>query len=107
MLDAWRGPIDAVLAARGWPALADVARLGPLVARLSQAYNEGRGATRELLPARLAFSFARDVPKGAGAVRELVAAGLLSAPLRVLDLGAGLGAMTWGVASALGPGEID
>jgi SAM-dependent methyltransferase len=77
-----------------------------MVARLSQAYNlgEGRGAARDLLPARLAFSFPRDVPKASGAVRELVGEGLLAprgAPLEVLDLGAGLGAMTWGVARAL------
>jgi hypothetical protein len=49
----------------------------------------------------LGFTFARDVPKGAGAVRELVATGALRTPLRVLDVGAGLGAMTWGVVRAL------
>jgi SAM-dependent methyltransferase len=88
-----------------------VGRLGPIVHRLSQAYNAGRCAAGDLLPARLAFSFARDVPKGAGAVRELVEAGLLAPPLRILDLGAGLGAMTWGVARALEAaghsGELD
>jgi SAM-dependent methyltransferase len=109
--ELWREAIDAVLAARGWPGLADAGRLGPIVQRLSQSYNEGRGAGRDLLPARLAFSFARDVPKGGAAVRELVAEGLLAPPLRVLDLGAGLGAMTWGVARALEAaghqGELD
>jgi hypothetical protein len=105
--DAWRDAIDTVLRAHGWPALSDAARLGPLVARLSEAYNqEGvAGAGGGSLAARLAFSFARDVPKGAGAVRELVQTGRLALPegrpLRVLDLGAGLGATTWGVARAL------
>src|SRR5690606_25032665 len=43
--------------------------------------------------------------KGAAAVRELVGTGALALakerPLRVVDLGAGLGAMTWGLARAL------
>jgi ribosomal protein RSM22 (predicted rRNA methylase) len=43
------------------------------------------------------------VPKGAAAVRELVASGVLPVdrPLKVLDVGAGLGATTWGLARAL------
>ncbi len=58
---------------------------------------------REAGAARLGFSFARDVPKGAAAVRELVLARALpfERTLRVLDLGAGLGATTWGLARAL------
>lgn len=111
----WREAIDRVLAAHGFPASSEASRLGPLVARLSEAYNTTGTASRELLPARLAFSFARDVPKGAGAVRELVATGALEMPagrpLRVLDVGAGLGATTAGVARALEAagknGEID
>jgi SAM-dependent methyltransferase len=103
--DAWRDAIDAVLGARGWPRLRDVSRLGSLVARLSEAYNVAGTAARDLLPARLAFSFARDVTKGAAAVRELVDAGHLAIhagrPVRFLDLGAGLGATTWGVLRAL------
>ena len=86
----------------------DVARLAPLTAELSQAYNTARAEGRRTklpLEARIAFSFPRDVPKGAGAVRELVASGTLALqpdrPLRVLDLGAGLGAMTWGLVRAL------
>ncbi len=86
----------------------DVARLAPLTNELSRAYNlaeaEGR-RTKLPLEARIAFSFPRDVPKGAAAVRELVASGVLALPpdrpLRVLDLGAGLGAMTWGLVRAL------
>lgn len=105
--ESWKEALDAVLRARGAPAIADVARLGPKVAELSRAYNAGDPAKlgRAPLEARIAFSFARDVPKGAAAVRELVATGLLALPadrpLRILDLGAGLGAMTWGIARAL------
>jgi ribosomal protein RSM22 (predicted rRNA methylase) len=44
----------------------------------------------------------RDLPKATAAVRELP----LRAPLRLLDLGAGLGAATWGIARALGRGEV-
>jgi ribosomal protein RSM22 (predicted rRNA methylase) len=113
--DDWRRTLDGVARARGWPSSADVERLGARVAKLSSAYNTEGRARAELLPARLAFSFARDVPKGAGAVRELVASGALAMPegraLRVLDVGAGLGATTWGVARALeragGRGVID
>ncbi len=111
----WQAAIAKVLAAHGFPALHETARLGPLLTKLSDAYNTRGVASRDLLPARLAFSFARDVPKAAGAVRELVGAGKLALPqdraLRVLDLGAGLGATTWGVARALEAagqrGEID
>ncbi len=103
--EAWHAAIAKVLGAHGFPALGDTSRLGPLVAKLSDAYNSAGTASRDLLPARLAFSFARDVPKSAGAVRELVLLGKLAItegrPLRVLDIGAGLGATTWGVARAL------
>ena len=113
--DAWQGALDAVLAAHGWPALDEPNRWGPIVAKLSASYNVAGTAARELLGARVAFSFGRDVPKGAAAVRELVMTGRLACPpdrpLRVLDLGAGLGATTWGVARALEAagqrGEID
>lgn len=109
--DDWRATLDAVARARGWPTSADVARLGERAAKLSAAYNApadargGRSVARghELLSARLAFSFPRDVPKGAGAVRELVACGALAMKdgLRVLDIGAGMGATTFGAARAL------
>lgn len=109
---AWREALDRVLVGRGF-AISDVARLAPRLAELSRAYNDGVAEgkkTRLPLDARIAFSFPRDVPKGAAAVRELVASGALSvgeSPLRVVDLGAGLGAMTWGVARALGTDRID
>lgn len=102
--DEWQSVLDGVLAKMGAPKTSDVARLAPKLAELSRAYNEGAaGADQRPVPleARVAFSFARDVPKGAAAVRELVAAGLLGTPLRILDVGAGLGAMTWGVVRAL------
>jgi ribosomal protein RSM22 (predicted rRNA methylase) len=111
---AWQEVIDAVLERRRAPSTREPAKLAPQLVELSHAYNTGlagdaaTGGARVKVPldARIAFSFARDVPKGAGAVRELLQAGALSVPgdraLRIVDLGAGLGAMTWGIARALG-----
>lgn len=105
----WQDVLDDVLR-DGRPPLTtkDVGRLAPKLVELSRAYNsalaEGRRTKLPLEP-RVAFSFPRDVPKGAAAVRELVASGVLALSdrraLRVLDLGAGLGAMTWGLVRAL------
>jgi thiamine-phosphate diphosphorylase len=80
--------------------------LGPLVRLLSDAYNAGGTAQAiEHGQARLLFSVPRDAPKSEAAVGELIAAGLLQLtpekPLSVLDVGAGLGASTWGLALAL------
>jgi SAM-dependent methyltransferase len=104
----WRETLERVARRRGWPTSQEASRLGALVAKLSAAYNAGDATgmrSQDALAARLGFSFARDAPKSAGAVRELVATGALTLPderaLRVLDLGAGLGASTWGVALAL------
>jgi hypothetical protein len=108
----WRDALDEVARERGWPTSHEVGRLAARVAALSAAYNDAaraRAGIGEAGAARLGFSFARDVPKGAAAVRELVATGALrldssasaQPTLRVLDLGAGLGATTWGVARAL------
>jgi len=104
--DDWRDTLDEVARGRGWPTSRDVARLAARVAALSDAYNDpgrARASVRDAGAARLGFSFARDVPKGSAAVRELVAAGVLGAqsPVEVLDVGAGLGAMTWGLARAI------
>lgn len=110
--EAWVPVLDAVLSELRAPKLADTARLAPKLVALSKAYNAGvagqeaaRSSDAIPLEARVAFSFARDVPKAAGAVRELVASGALALPadrpLRILDLGAGLGAMTWGIVRAL------
>lgn len=104
------GALDAVARRRKLTALDDEARLSAQVAELSARYNAapsdgGPVAPRALAAARLLFSFPRDVPKSAAAVRELIGTGLLTLradrPLRVLDLGAGLGATTFGVARAL------
>ncbi len=75
------------------------------VSALSRVYNGLEDAKNtpghHLLAARLGFSFARDVPKAAFAIRELIDARLIQTPLRMLDVGSGLGAMTFGVAAAL------
>jgi hypothetical protein len=105
--DDWLRVLDAVAKGRGWPTSRDVARLGACVQALSASYNDparARASARDAGAARLGFSFARDVPKGAAAVRELVAVGALvlgEASLTLLDVGAGLGATTWGVVRAL------
>ncbi len=110
--DEWRATLDGVATARGWPTSRDLAELARQVSGLSAAYNDptrARAVMRDAGAARLGFAFARDVPKGAAAVRELIATGALAndltardgRTLRVLDVGAGLGAMTWGLARAL------
>jgi SAM-dependent methyltransferase len=107
--DDWREALDAVARRRGWPTSRDVAQLAARVAELSAAYNDparAQAKLRDAGAARLGFAFPRDVPKAAAAVRELIAAGRLGLdaggpPLRILDLGAGLGATTWGVLRAL------
>jgi len=104
--DDWRVALDAVARRCGWPTSHDVARLAARVAELSEAYNDptrARATMAHAGAARLGFAFARDVPKAAAAVRELLAtrALRLGAPLRVLDVGAGVGAMTWGLVRAL------
>ncbi len=106
--DGWRTALDDVAASRHFPSSIDIADLGAAVAKVSEAYNrEGNDAVSSIdrktaLAARTLFFFPRDVAKGWGATRELARAGLLrKSPLRVLDLGAGVGAMTWGLAYAL------
>jgi ribosomal protein RSM22 (predicted rRNA methylase) len=106
----FRATLDAIARRHAMPASDDVRRLAPLVQRLSAIYNDRSAqapdtADRDSLAARLQFSFPRDVPKGGAAVRELVALDLFpKRAIRLLDLGAGLGAMTWGVARALPKG---
>jgi hypothetical protein len=107
--DDWREVLDAIARRRGWPTSREAARLATRVADLSAAYNDparARAAMRDGGAARLGFAFARDVPKSAAAVRELIATGRLrfeggGKPMHVLDIGAGLGATTWGVVRAL------
>jgi ribosomal protein RSM22 (predicted rRNA methylase) len=104
----WQATLDRVAKRRAWPTSRDVVRLAAELAHLSDAYNDparARAAMRDAGAARLGFAFARDVPKAGAAVRELVATRQLkidaTRPLRVLDLGAGLGAASWGVVRAL------
>ena len=106
--EKWRAVLDAIAETRGFPASHDVAALARCVAAVSHAYNhEGHDAGASIakadaLAARTQFFFLRDIAKGWGASRELAKAGLLSkARLKVLDLGAGIGAMTWGLAHTL------
>ena len=104
--DAWLDTLGAVADQTGLALPA--ARLHAEIHAVSEAYNSGsfrQARTRSALAARLMFFFPRDVPKVSAAVRELVAFGKLAlAPgsvLRVLDVGAGLGASTWGLVRAL------
>ena len=115
---AWLRAIDSV--GRAVLGRADIARpdaLVPEIARLSQAYTRERGAGRTLaeaprtggaLAARLRFFLPRDLAKIGGPLDALHRAGALPAAardgtraLRVLDLGAGLGATSLGTATWL------
>ncbi len=100
----WQGLLDEVAREARLPT--SPAELVPLLAALSATYNDGRAPERQqsLLAPRLLFSLPRDLQKGAAAVRELVSLGFLGGaakPLRIVDLGAGLGAATLGIARAL------
>lgn len=101
--ERWRGVLDGVARSQNFPGSQDTKALGAAVAQLSAFYNglAPEVPARLALAARLSFSFPRDVPKGAAAVAELAPMLPHDRPLRVLDLGAGLGAMTWGVVRAL------
>ena len=112
----WRESLDDVAKMRRWPTSHDVSRLARHVKALSAAYNDptrARATAATDGAARLGFFFARDVPKSAAAVRELVSTGAigLDRDLRVLDLGAGMGAATWGIARAIdaagGRGKVE
>ncbi|MET0285908.1 MAG: class I SAM-dependent methyltransferase [Polyangiales bacterium] len=78
--------------------------LAESVGSLSRVYTRERGQLGQLdsgsLLARAGFFFARDLVKPFGPLDELHAAGVLPAgdTLRVLDLGAGMGATSFGLA---------
>jgi ribosomal protein RSM22 (predicted rRNA methylase) len=102
----WRESIDEVARTRRWPTTRDIAKLAASVKTLSERYNDphrARASAETDGAARLGFFFARDVPKTAAAVRELVGTGLLRLErvVRILDVGAGMGASTWGIVRAL------
>jgi SAM-dependent methyltransferase len=88
----------------GAAARVDPRILAEAVSELSRVYTRERGQMAKLdkrsLLARAAFFFPRDLPKIFGPLDELVAAGLApdKAELRVLDVGAGLGATSFGLA---------
>jgi ribosomal protein RSM22 (predicted rRNA methylase) len=101
--ERWRGVLDGVARAEGFPDSNDPRGLGQAVAQLSAFYNglTDEVPVRQALAARLSFSFPRDVPKGAAAVAELAPLLPREGTVRLLDLGAGLGAMSWGATRAL------
>lgn len=98
---AWRARLEALAKRRGWPTSDDAVADG--VRRLSDAYNGQGRAPGDLEPAvqaaRLLFFLPRDTPKSAGAVRDWIGRAA-DRPLRILDLGAGLGATSLGVVRA-------
>ena len=101
--DAWESVLSTALGRR-----VDAKALAVMVARQSARY---RGesvilAQADGLAARALFWFARDVHKCALPVHELLAAGAIpDRPLRVLDLGAGLGATSLGAGPSVGGAE--
>lgn len=103
--------VDAVARRHKLVTSTDVKALTAALRELSARYNaegqEGPKATASSLHgARLQFSLARDLPKSREALGELRHGGLLptTGPVRVLDLGAGLGATSLGALAALHDG---
>lgn len=103
--DALVAALDQIAARRRWPTTAQVAELASRVRAVSDRYNDPEVAPRpaDVDPAaRMLFFLPRDLPKAGEGIRELLAGGLIpDRPLRVLDLGAGLGASWLGVHAAL------
>jgi len=101
---AWLAAIDDAARILLGPHDRTGAALSTEVARLSELYTRDRGALRTqaaALGARLRFFLPRDLPKIEGPLCELAWASVLprGPRWRVLDLGAGLGASTLGIAS--------
>lgn len=106
--EAFLDRVDAVASAVLGRRDATGAELGRRVSELSELYTRERGSLEEADPAenlaaRLRFYLPRDLPKVTGPLSELAAAGALPAgrdgAWRVLDLGAGCGATTFGTAA--------
>ena len=103
--DAWRDYLCQIAQRQRWPTLAQPERLAPLVRAVSAAYNHGV-SLGEMPPqhhaARLGFFFARDVLKCTAAALPVCRGWQPSAAvIRVVDLGAGLGASGLGLVRAL------
>lgn len=98
--EPWKKILDDIAHHQGLPGSQDPKALSAAVTLLSSLYNGlvDEIPVRQALAARLSFSFPRDVPKGAAALAEVVHLLPRDRTLRVLDLGAGLGAMTRGAA---------
>lgn len=102
--EAWLRAIDEAAPVLLGPHDRTGAALAAEVARLSELYTRDRGALRAqsaALAARLRFFLPRDLPKIEGPLAELAWAGALpkGPRWRVLDLGAGLGTTSFGVAT--------
>ncbi|MEM6954690.1 MAG: small ribosomal subunit Rsm22 family protein [Myxococcota bacterium] len=104
--EGWQELADDVADAAFGRALRDPAALADAVRSLSEVYTKDRehlerARTRRALEARLRFYFLRDLHKPLVPLAELAFAGELTQPhWRVLDLGAGLGTTSCGVAQA-------
>lgn len=102
--DAWLRAIDEAAPRLLGPHDRTGDALSSEVARLSELYTRDRGALRTqsaALAARLRFFLPRDLPKIEGPLSELAWAHAWppGRRLRVLDLGAGLGTSTFGLAT--------
>ncbi len=104
---AWRQRLDDLAASRRLLLSADLARLGPALREVSDAYNAGDFRfkwTPDRLAARLHFFLPRDQAKVAGALRDVPLSSAWLGPgpaLELLDVGAGLGASALGAVRSL------
>ena len=108
---AWDEIVDGVLQERLGDIAGKPSLLLPAIAALSDAYNAGKARPprdRASLAARLALFLRADLGKAAVCVEECTAAGRAwPSPLRVLDVGAGLGAAGLGAVEQLRAGGAD
>jgi len=111
-LDAqWDDIVEAILAERLGDIAGKSSLLLPAIAALSDAYNAGGARPprdRAALAARLALFLRADLGKSAVCIEECTATGIdWPSPLRVLDVGAGLGAAGLGAIEQLRRGGHD